>query len=70
MGGNLDPSQPDQSGLTRRLDLYDHLSGPKTLLTFTAEEGADAHCHVGAERLLTGRVYDWLGTALSRTGTP
>jgi hypothetical protein len=56
--------------LTRRLDLYDHLSGPKTLLTFTAEEGADAHCHVGAERLLTGRVYDWLGTALSRTGTP
>jgi dienelactone hydrolase len=51
-------------------DLYDHLSGPKTLLTFTAEEGADAHCHVGAERLLTGRVYDWLDTALSRTGTP
>ncbi|WP_410567867.1 alpha/beta hydrolase family protein [Amycolatopsis sp. cmx-4-61] len=40
--------------------LYAHLTAPKTLLTFTAEEGADAHCHVGAQRLATGRIYDWL----------
>ena len=40
--------------------LYDHLTAPRTLISFTAEEGADAHCHVGAQRLLSGRIYDWL----------
>jgi pimeloyl-ACP methyl ester carboxylesterase len=40
--------------------LYDHLTSPKTLISFTAEEGAEAHCHVGAQRLLSGRIYDWL----------
>ncbi|WP_329055719.1 esterase FrsA [Amycolatopsis sp. NBC_01488] len=44
--------------------LYAHLTGPKTLLTFTAEEGADAHCHVGAQRLASGRIYDWLDRTL------
>lgn len=41
-----------------------HLTAPKTLLTFTAEEGADAHCHVGAQRLAAGRIYDWLDRTL------
>ncbi|MDQ7804941.1 alpha/beta hydrolase [Amycolatopsis sp. A133] len=44
--------------------LYAHLEAPKTLLTFTAEEGADAHCHVGAQRLAAGRIYDWLDRTL------
>ena len=44
--------------------LYQHLTGPKTMLTFTAEEGADAHCHVGAQRLAAGRIYDWLDRTL------
>ncbi|MEV4055467.1 alpha/beta fold hydrolase [Amycolatopsis sp. NPDC049688] len=44
--------------------LYAHLEAPKTLLTFTAEEGADAHCHVGAQRLAVGRIYDWLDRTL------
>ncbi|MET8997793.1 alpha/beta fold hydrolase [Amycolatopsis sp. NPDC004169] len=44
--------------------LYEHLKAPKTLLTFTAEEGADAHCHVGAQRLAAGRIYDWLDRTL------
>jgi pimeloyl-ACP methyl ester carboxylesterase len=44
--------------------LYAHLTAPKTLLTFTAEEGADAHCHVGAQRLAAGRIYDWLDRTL------
>ncbi|WP_279579479.1 alpha/beta fold hydrolase [Fodinicola feengrottensis] len=44
--------------------LFDHLTGPKTMLRFTAEEGADAHCHVGAQRLATGRIYDWLDATL------
>ncbi|GAA3574355.1 alpha/beta fold hydrolase [Amycolatopsis ultiminotia] len=50
------PSEP------RRL--YERLTGPKTLLSFTTEEGADAHCHVGAQRLATARIYDWLDDTL------
>ncbi|WP_206784620.1 S9 family peptidase [Amycolatopsis sp. MtRt-6] len=52
----------DQETEPRRL--YAHLTAPKTLLTFTAEEGADAHCHVGAQRLAAGRIYDWLDRTL------
>lgn len=44
--------------------LYAHVEAPKTLLTFTAAEGADAHCHVGAQRLANGRIYDWLDRTL------
>ncbi|MFG2847086.1 alpha/beta hydrolase family protein [Kitasatospora sp. NPDC048296] len=40
--------------------LYRHLTAPKTLLSFTAEEGADAHCHPGAVRLAVARIFDWL----------
>ncbi|WP_033288480.1 alpha/beta hydrolase family protein [Amycolatopsis jejuensis] len=50
------------TGEPRRL--YDHLTGPKTLLEFTSEEGAEAHCHVGALRLANARIYDWLDDAL------
>lgn len=32
----------------------------KTLLRFTEEEGADAHCHFGAQRYAAGRMLDWL----------
>ena len=44
--------------------LYNHLTSPKTLLEFTAEQGADAHCHAGAQRLATARIYDWLDDVL------
>ncbi|MGV9270217.1 alpha/beta hydrolase family protein [Kitasatospora sp. NPDC003701] len=44
--------------------LYDHLTCPKTLMVFTAEEGAGAHCHPGAMRLTQARVYDWLDDTL------
>ena len=47
--------------------LYDHLTCPKTLMVFTAEEGAGAHCHPGAMRLSQARVYDWLDTTLRAT---
>jgi hypothetical protein len=55
---------------TKRTDsqprqLFDHLNGPKTLLEFTSTEGADAHCHAGAQRLAVGRYYDWLDTNLA-----
>lgn len=44
----------------------DHVTAPKTLLEFSAAEGADAHCHVGAQRLTAGRCYDWLDENLAR----
>ncbi|MFC9644617.1 alpha/beta hydrolase family protein [Streptomyces mirabilis] len=31
-----------------------------TLLSFTEEEGGDAHCHLGALRLAVARIFDWL----------
>ena len=45
--------------------LYDHLTCPKTLMAFTAEEGAGAHCHPGAMRLSIARIYDWLDDTLT-----
>ncbi len=46
--------------------LYERLRCPKTLLTFTDEEGGNAHCHVGAQRLAMARIFDWLDDALGR----
>ncbi|MGW4684705.1 hypothetical protein ACWEPM_07220 [Streptomyces sp. NPDC004244] len=45
--------------------LYDQLTCPRTLLEFTAEEGADAHCQAGAQRLALARIYDWLDDTLA-----
>jgi dienelactone hydrolase len=44
--------------------LYDALHCPKTLLTFTAAEGAEEHCHVGALTLFHQRMFDWLDDTL------
>ena len=41
-------------------ELYKHLTCPKTLMRFTALEGAGAHCQVGAHRMAFGRIYNWL----------
>lgn len=41
-------------------ELYNHLTGAKTLMRFSTAEGAGAHCQVGAHRLAFGRIYDWL----------
>ncbi|MFD9822843.1 alpha/beta hydrolase family protein [Streptomyces violascens] len=49
--------------------LYDHLTCRKTLMLFTTEEGAGAHCHPGAMRLATARIYDWLDDILNTTVT-
>ncbi|GAA2654887.1 hypothetical protein GCM10010425_81820 [Streptomyces spororaveus] len=45
--------------------LYDHLTCPKTLMAFTTEEDAGAHCHPGAMRLSIARTYDWLDDTLA-----
>jgi hypothetical protein len=49
-------------------DLYNHLTCLKTLIRFTATEGAGAHCQVGAHRLAFGRIYDWLDETLGVSG--
>ncbi len=48
--------------------LYDHLTCQKTLMKFTVEEGAGAHCQVGASRLAFARIYDWLDETLGFAG--
>jgi len=47
--------------------LYDALTGPKTLVLFTAAEGADLHCEVKAPGLRAQRIFDWLDTTLGLT---
>lgn len=39
---------------------FDALKCPKTLLRFTAAEGADGHCEMDNRSLLNRRVFDWL----------
>ncbi|NUB13804.1 alpha/beta fold hydrolase [Azospirillum brasilense] len=39
---------------------FEALTGPKTLMRFTAAEGADGHCEMGNRSLLNLRVLDWL----------
>ncbi|MEU6171717.1 alpha/beta fold hydrolase [Streptantibioticus parmotrematis] len=46
--------------------LHDHTPG-STLLAFGDELGADAHCHVGAQRLAIARIADWLDETLRPT---
>lgn len=46
--------------------LYEHLTCPKTFIRFTAEEGAEEHCHVGAMTLFHQRVFDWLDETLAK----
>lgn len=39
---------------------FDALACPKTLMRFTAAEGADGHCQTSNRSLLSHRVLDWL----------
>lgn len=45
--------------------LYDALRCQKTLLRFTATEGAEEHCHEGALTLFHQRLFDWLDDTLA-----
>lgn len=40
--------------------LYEKLRGPKAIVRFTEEEGADLHCEVAANGIRNERVFDWL----------
>ncbi|WP_290735567.1 alpha/beta fold hydrolase [Amaricoccus sp.] len=45
--------------------VIDALTCPKTLLRFTAAEGAGDHCEMGARSLLNRRILDWLDQTLA-----
>lgn len=47
-------------------ELYDHLTCRKSLIHFTDDEGAGAHCQAGAGRLAFARIYDWLDETLAQ----
>ena len=44
--------------------LYEALTCPKALLRFTAEDGAEEHCQLGALLLFNHQVLSWLDTTL------
>ncbi len=44
---------------------FDALRCPKTLIKFTAAEGAGEHCEVMSRSLLNGRALDWLDDVLA-----
>jgi pimeloyl-ACP methyl ester carboxylesterase len=44
--------------------LYEALMCPKTLLRFTADDGSEEHCQLGALLLSNHRVFEWLDTTL------
>jgi hypothetical protein len=45
--------------------VYGHLTTQdRTLMRFGADEGADLHCHMGAQRHALARIYDWLDERL------
>jgi hypothetical protein len=41
-------------------ELFGKLSGPKAIIAFTQEEGADSHCEPMASGLRGERIFDWL----------
>lgn len=43
---------------------FDALECPKTMMRFTASEGADGHCEMGNRSLANGRMLDWLDEQL------
>lgn len=46
---------------------FDALTCPKTLMRFTATEGADKHCEMGNRSSLNRRVLDWLDEQFGTT---
>jgi pimeloyl-ACP methyl ester carboxylesterase len=48
--------------------LYEALTCSKTLLRFTADDGAEEHCQFGALLLYNHRVFEWLDTTLPGNG--
>jgi dienelactone hydrolase len=47
-------------------EVYDALVSPKTIVRFTAEEGANWHCEPKARSLYDQRMFDWLDTVMPK----
>lgn len=47
-------------------EVYEALVCPKTLVRFTADEGANWHCQPKARGLYDQRLFDWLSTVLKK----
>ncbi len=47
-------------------EVYDALVCPKTIVRFTAEEGANWHCQPKARALYDQRMFDWLARAMPK----
>jgi len=45
-------------------EVYEALQCPKTIVEFTAAEGANRHCEPMARRLYDQRMFDWLATVM------
>ncbi|MFZ0963399.1 MAG: twin-arginine translocation signal domain-containing protein [Terriglobia bacterium] len=60
-------SEPFFPGQSR--ELYDMLHCPKTLLDFTAEQGAGLHCEVDAPGYRDFRIYKWLDETLGNASS-
>jgi len=60
-------SQSDDDFPGQPQELYDLLTCPKELVTFTVEEGAGEHCQMGALLLSHQRIFDWLDQVLAVT---
>ena len=58
-------AEEDDIGVTAR-KLHDALTCEKAFITFTAQEGAGAHCEAGARSLFNQRVFDWLDSVFGR----
>jgi pimeloyl-ACP methyl ester carboxylesterase len=48
--------------------MFAALTCPKTYIRFSAEEGAEEHCHTGANRLFAQKAFDWLDETLGVAG--
>src|SRR5580692_10535105 len=46
--------------------IAEKISCPTPLMKFTVEEGAGAHCQVGAHRLAFARIYNWIDDTFGR----
>ena len=49
-------------------NLFNELTCPKTLMRFTAAEGAGDHCEMPNRSLATLRMFDWLAETLHLDG--
>lgn len=45
--------------------VFNAITVPKEFISFTAEEGAEEHCQVGANLLCDQRIFDWLDQTLA-----